>query len=172
MSEGSADSAATDTLTPIARTPRVGVRAAVVRKGRILMNHYEGDVFDLPGGGQEHGEAQADALVRECREEIGARVEPFGLACAFEVITDVAARSGARLENLFHQVNLVFWCDLAEGEEPGLGDVPDGRQIGVQWLPIDELDRYDVRPRELAAWLQSDPSIRPTWLGTIVGPGR
>ena len=167
----SAGASASDALTPISRTPRVGVRAAIVRGGAILMNRYAGEVHDLPGGGQEHGEAQIDALQRECREEIGAEIEVFGLACVFEVITDVAARSGRPID-LFHQVNLVFWCDLPEGQEPGLGAVPDGQQIGTAWLPIDELHLYDVRPPRLREWLQSDPSSRPTWLGTLVGPGR
>ena len=34
------------------------------------------------------------------------------------------------------------------------------------------LHQYDVRPARLREWLQSDPSSRPTWLGTLVGPGR
>lgn len=163
------DPAASD-ASPVVRAPRIGVRAAVVRDGRILANRYRGedgaDVFDLPGGGQEHGETQDEALVREVREETGARVQVYGVACLYEVITEVGMRTGEVIEP-FHQLNVVRWCGLPDGEEPGLGEVPDGNQLGIAWLPIDELDRWDLRPRELAQWLRDDPSSRPTWIGTI-----
>lgn len=156
--------------SPVHRPPRVGVRAAVVRDGAILMNHYrtaEGDVYDLPGGGQDHGETQDDALVRECLEETGARVRPYGLACAYELMTDRGLRTGAAIAP-FHQLNVVRWCGLERGEEPGLGTTPDAHQLGVAWLPVERLCEFDVRPREIAAWLMSDPSIRPTWIGTLI----
>lgn len=155
--------------SPVLVRPRIGVRAAVVRDGEILLNRYrgpDGDLFDLPGGGQEHGETQDDALVREVLEETGARVRPYGLACSYEVMLREAARTGSPIR-LFHQLNIVRWCGLEPGEEPSLGPAPDGRQIGVAWLPIAELDRHDVRPRELAQWLMGDPSVRPTWIGTL-----
>lgn len=155
--------------SPVLVRPRIGVRAAVVRDGEILLNRYrgpDGDLFDLPGGGQEHGETQDDALIREVLEETGARVRPYGLACTYEVMLREAARTGAPIR-LFHQLNIVRWCGLEPGEEPSLGPAPDGRQIGVAWLPIAELDRHDVRPRELAQWLMDDPSVRPTWIGTL-----
>lgn len=156
--------------SPVHRPPRVGVRAAVVRDGQILLNRYrtpEGtDLFDLPGGGQEHGETQDQAVIRECLEETGARVRPYGLACTYESMLRIAARSGTEID-LFHQLNIVRWCGLEPGEEPGLGTVPDGRQVGTAWVPISELGTIDMRPRELAQWLMSDSSARPTWLGTL-----
>lgn len=151
--------------------PRVGVRAAVVRDGAILMNRYRTpagkDLYDLPGGGQEHGETQDAAVIRECLEETGARVRVYGLACLYESMLQEAARLDGASMPLFHQLNVVRWCGLEPGEEPGAGIAPDGRQEGTAWLRIAELDRYDVRPRELAQWFQSDPSSRPVWLGTL-----
>lgn len=161
--------------SPVRRPPRLGVRAAVVRDGAILMNRYRGadgrEVHDLPGGGQDHGETQDEALVRECLEETGARVRPYGLAVMYESMVRRAARSGEELR-LFHQLNVVRWCGLEPGEEPTLGPAPDGDQLGVVWLPIAELDRHEVVPRELAAWLMSDPSARPTWIGTVTDQAR
>ena len=121
------------------RTPRVAVKALIVRNRQVLMNRYVHpaghEMFELPGGGQEHGEDQPTALIRECQEEIGARV------------------------------NVAYWCGLAEGEEPGEGTAPDGRQAGTAWLPLDRLGGYDVKPPALARWLESDPSDRPISLG-------
>lgn len=148
------------------QSPRSGVRAAIVREGQVLLNEYTGGVLDLPGGGQEHGEDLVSALRRECREEIGADVEVHTLAMVYEILADRALRSGDPIP-LFHQVNLVFWCGLAPGQEPRLGDAPDGDQVGCRWVPIAELDRHDVLPREVADWLMSDPSARRPWLGTV-----
>lgn len=152
----------------MSRSPRVGVKAFIVRDGHILMNHVVTDggqhLYGPPGGGQEHGEDQVRALRRECREEIGADVEVHHLACLYEYIADRRLRDGAPIP-LFHQVNLAYWCGLADGAEPGIGHEPDPNQVGCAWLPIDRLHEYAVRPVELIAWLQSDPGARPAAIG-------
>ncbi|MEV1293290.1 NUDIX domain-containing protein [Pseudonocardia sp. NPDC049635] len=61
-------------------TAAVVVGAAIVRDGRLLVaqRSYPAALagrWELPGGGVEPGESEADALVRECVEELGARVE-------------------------------------------------------------------------------------------------
>ncbi|WP_152354213.1 NUDIX domain-containing protein [Brachybacterium subflavum] len=151
--------------------PRVGVKALILRDGAILMNRSEvdgHDVFDLPGGGQEYGETQAEALVRECAEEIGARVRVHGVACVWEFLTEVG---GFRHEQipLSHQLNVGFWCGLEPGQEPRAeaSSGMDTWQVGTSWLPVERLDRFDVRPRAIADWLQADPSIRPVGLGPV-----
>ncbi|UEJ81749.1 NUDIX domain-containing protein [Brachybacterium halotolerans subsp. kimchii] len=151
--------------------PRVGVKALILRDGAILMNRSDVDgheVFDLPGGGQEYGETQAEALVRECAEEIGARVRVHGVACVWEFLTEIG---GFRREQipLSHQLNVGFWCGLEPGEEPRAEATTemDAWQVGTSWLPVDQLDRFDVRPRAIADWLQADPSIRPVGLGPV-----
>lgn len=151
--------------------PRVGVKALILRDGAILMNRSEvdgHDVFDLPGGGQEYGETQAEALARECAEEIGARVRVHGVACIWEFLTEVG---GFRREQipLSHQLNVGFWCGLEPGQEPRAeaSSGMDTWQVGTSWLPVDQLDRFDVRPRAIADWLQADPSIRPVGLGPV-----
>ena len=157
-------------LSP-ARTPRLGVKALIIHDGHVLMNHVVGpEGYTPPGGGQEHGEDQVSALIRECREEIGARIEVHQVACVFEVLTDRGFRDGAPMP-LFHQVNVAYWCGLAEGEEPGIGSDPDPGQVGSAWLPLERLADYEVRPVELARWLLADPSDRPVALG-VTGTGR
>jgi len=159
---------APQTPTSPVLTPRLGVKALIVHDAHVLMNHVVSvsgqDHYTPPGGGQEHGEDQVTALIRECYEEIGARVEVHQVASVFEVMTDRSFRDGAAVP-LFHQVNIAYWCGLAPGEAPGVGSDPDSGQVGSAWLPLDRLDRYDVRPVELARWLLADPSDRPLALG-------
>lgn len=149
-------------------SPRLGVKALIVDRGHVLMNHIvtpAGEhLYGPPGGGQEYGETQVDALIREGHEEIGAQLEVFQVACVYEVQLERRVHDGTPIPP-FHQVNIAYWCGLAEGAEPGLGIDPDPGQVGCQWLPIAELERYDLRPVELGRWLQSDPSSRPVGIG-------
>lgn len=66
----------------LGRAPVV-VGAAIVRDGRLLAARraYPPELagrWELPGGGVEPGEREADALCRECREELGTDVEVGG----------------------------------------------------------------------------------------------
>src|SRR5699024_4904696 len=126
------------------------------------------EMCELRGGGQEHGEDRPAALIRECREEIGALVEVHQMACMFELMADRSVRDGAPIRP-FHQVNVAYWCGLADGEEPGVGTDPDRLQSGTAWLPLDRLGEHDVQPPALARWLESDPSDRPLTLGVSRG---
>lgn len=150
------------------RGPRLAVKALIIHDRNVLMNRYVDptghEMFELPGGGQEHGEDQPTALARECREEIGARVEVHQVACLFEFMASRSVRDGSPIAP-FHQVNVAYWCGLAEGEEPGEGTDPDPGQAGSAWLPLDGLDAFDVQPPVLARWLESDPGDRPLSLG-------
>ncbi len=58
------------------------IAAAVVRDGELLLvsKHAAPEVFYLPGGKPDDGEAPLDCLAREVREELGAglsHAEPF-----------------------------------------------------------------------------------------------
>jgi 8-oxo-dGTP diphosphatase len=60
-------------------TERVVVGAAIVHDGRVLAACRSAPAelagrWEFPGGKVEDGEAEADALVRECREEMGIEV--------------------------------------------------------------------------------------------------
>ena len=57
---------------------RNSVKAIIIRDGKLLCNKNKDDrgvFYCVPGGGQEYQENLHDAVVRECYEEIGARIE-------------------------------------------------------------------------------------------------
>jgi mutator protein MutT len=60
------------------------VAGLLVRAGRVLLCHRSAgrqwfpDVWDLPGGHVERGEAPIKALARELQEELGIRIQQPG----------------------------------------------------------------------------------------------
>jgi 8-oxo-dGTP diphosphatase len=69
-------------MEPIPDDPgRRGAVAIALREGRMLVIRRSRQVvaplvYCFPGGGIENGESEEEALVRECREEIGATLKP------------------------------------------------------------------------------------------------
>jgi 8-oxo-dGTP diphosphatase len=88
--------------------------------------------WELPGGKVHPGEEQADALVRECREELGVTV-----VAGPRVGGDVAIGGGRVLR--------VWWARLVAGRPEPL------EHSQLRWLRHDELDEVE--------WLPSDTPV-------------
>jgi len=148
---------------------RVSAKAIVVESGRILLvlNHdAAGDWYCLPGGGQAHGEALADALKRECLEEIGCQIVVGRVLFVRDYIA--AHHEFAVQDAGAHQVEIMFECHLAPGSAPELGDDPDGMQTGVAWVEISALTRCRFYPRAVADILGAGiPTEGALYLGDV-----
>ena len=112
------------------------VAGLMARDGRVLITQRRADQalplqWEFPGGKVEPGEAPADALSRELREEIGVGVEV-----------------GRIWDVLFHAyptfdlVMLVYACRITGGE-PRAVEVAD-----VQWVKTAELPAWDILPAD------------------------
>lgn len=124
---------------------RVGVSAAIVRDGKILLVEFAdgfGPHFNLPGGGVEDGEGLHEALEREVREETCAIVRVDRLLCVWEY---EPRRENSRYGTQ-QKLGLVFECVLQPGSEPVLPDAADENQIGVRWVPLTDLADVPLLP--------------------------
>ncbi len=84
----------------------------------------------LPGGKQDPGETLAQCVVRECAEEIGAKVRVGPLLHVAELFQK---KDAGRL----HRLEFLFLCTVADGYDPKLGPAPDPSQIGTIWASLD-----------------------------------
>jgi ADP-ribose pyrophosphatase YjhB (NUDIX family) len=88
-------------------TPKVDVRAAVFKEGRVLLVKEPGEEgWSLPGGWADVGESPSEAAARETLEESGYRVRPVRLLAAYD-----RDRHG-HPPIPYHVYKLVFLCEI------------------------------------------------------------
>ena len=92
-------------------TPKVDVRAACFREGRVLLVRERSDGrWCLPGGWADVGERPAPAAEREVLEEAGF------VCAARKVIGVFDANRGGEPFSAFHAFKLIFQCEITSGQ--------------------------------------------------------
>lgn len=131
---------------------------------RVLLCHIApsvgaGDLWTLPGGGLDFGEAPARAVIRELEEETGYRGEVERLLDVTDRLFDEIDDHGSRL----HAIRILYAVRIVDGE---LRDEPDGSTDTCRWVGVREASR--MRLGELArralAGIEGPPPAVP-------GPG-
>ena len=137
-------------LLPVIRN---AARALIVRDDRILLlrkaGYADGERFALPGGGQDPGETLQQALLRECREEIGTQVRIHDLVH----VADYFKARDTDPPSTRHLVEFLFRCEVQDTYVPMNGEHPDKHQVEVVWVQLDVLPDMPLYPRSLAAFL-------------------
>ncbi|HZD57876.1 MAG TPA: NUDIX hydrolase N-terminal domain-containing protein [Anaerolineales bacterium] len=134
-------------------TPRVDVRGAVFRQGRLLLVRERADNgWTMPGGWADVGDVPSQAVEREVFEEAGFRVR----ACRVIGIYD-ANRTGP-LE-IFHAFKIVFLCDLIDGHARPSNETSEIAFFGQDEIP-GILSGERTKPRHIldAFAAQRDPN--------------
>ncbi|MET9274362.1 NUDIX domain-containing protein [Kribbella sp. NPDC003557] len=108
----------------------------------------------LPGGQVESGESPAEAARREVHEELGLLVK---IRAAVAVV-----QFGDSTQHYF--VADVIGGEFGTGDGPEFANPPDSERGSYRavWLPVTELVARDLRPRPIAAALETAPD--PWWL--------
>ena len=110
-------------------TPKVDVRAAVIKDGKILLVQESTDnCWAMPGGWADVGNLPSEVASRECKEESGYDVKPIKVVGVFD-----ANRSGRPLE-FFHAFKIIFLCELNGGEAK-----PSDETLDVQFFDFNDL---------------------------------
>jgi len=116
MAEGSGTTA--DTVLDLFRqevgylTPKVDVRGAAFREGRILMVREAGDGrWTLPGGWADVNQSAAECIVREIAEESGYASRVVKLAAVWDY-----SRQGHRPRHPASIYKIFFICELTGGD--------------------------------------------------------
>jgi 8-oxo-dGTP diphosphatase len=121
----------------------VGDPPRVLAAQRSYPPHLAG-LWELPGGKVHDAESDVDALVRECREELGVDVAPLQ-RLGGDVLIGPAA------------VLRVWWAGLVGGEPAAL------EHSALRWLSREEIHGLD--------WLPSDAPIVAALHDGWPGPG-
>lgn len=123
---------------------------AVIFEGRkllMLRKEYEDgtNVYTLPGGTQEPGEALSEAVVREVYEEVGAKVDVLDLVKVYEH----QRLSRTTPDVIKSKLEFAFLCRLTEAYVPHNGEAPDSHQVAVEWINLDVLGQHKHSPAAL-----------------------
>jgi ADP-ribose pyrophosphatase YjhB (NUDIX family) len=111
-------------------TPKVDVRAAVFREGRVLLVKEPGEGgWSLPGGWADVGESPSEAAARETLEESGYRVRPVKLLAAYD-----RDRHG-HPPIPYHVYKLVFLCEILDESPSSDVDTEGVGFFGEEQLP-------------------------------------
>jgi ADP-ribose pyrophosphatase YjhB (NUDIX family) len=137
-------------------TPKVDVRGAVFRDGKLLFVRERVDGgWTMPGGWADVGDVPSEAAEREVWEESGFRVE------ARKVVGVYDANRSQPLE-LFHAFKIVFLCDLLGGEATPSAETSEVAFFGRDELP-EALSGERTRARHIRdAFLAFEASGSPT----------
>lgn len=149
---------------------RTAARAIVISEGKLLVirnQGREGVFYVLPGGGQDLGERLDQTVVRECKEETGLSVTAGSLLCVREYIAK--NHEFAELQGDFHQVEALFFCRLNDHtqQDSTVPSVPDYLQVGVEWLPLHNLEEYRLYPQDLRQLIAGLDERHPAMYGYL-----
>ncbi len=111
-------------------TPKVDVRGAVIRNGKILLIQEKADgKWAMPGGWADLGNSPASVAEREVWEESGFRVK------AEKVVAVLDANRVEPFE-FYHAYKIIFLCELLGGEP----------RISHETLAVDFFDPDQLPP--------------------------
>ena len=146
---------------------RVSAKAVIIKDDKLLVMKHDAEEEEysiLPGGGQRNGEDLSSTVKRECLEEAGVRVEVGDVLFIRDYIEDNHEFAGRKPG--FHQVEIMFRCEILDDKEIGNGVSMDKWQVGIEWLPLDNLVQSSLYPSILNA-MRASSRVGKIYLGDV-----
>ena len=110
-------------------TPKIDVRGAVAREGKILLVQERADqLWCMPGGWADVGDLPSETVKREVLEESSFEVAPKKLIGVYD-----ANRGGIPL-HFYHAYKVIFLCEIFGGEAR-----PSSETLAVDFFGLDDL---------------------------------
>ena len=130
------------------------------------MRDERGFFHVLPGGGQQHGETLEQTVIRECREELGAEIQPLRLCYLREYIG--ANHDFSPRHRKFHKIEAVFVAELRSELSLDAATETDRRQVGIRWLPLASLREARFLPAALIPAIEAgETTFSNPYLGDL-----
>lgn len=153
---------------------RNSVKALIIEENKILftknLSNKEGDkgeiFYILPGGGQNNEETFCEALKRECKEELGARIKVDKIALVREYIGK--NHEFAEQDKKVHQIEFMFLCRLLSPVNLSLATNMDSEQFDIEWIELSELKEANIYPKVLKRVIDINGKIQsPVYIGDM-----
>jgi ADP-ribose pyrophosphatase YjhB (NUDIX family) len=117
-------------------TPKIDVRAAVIKDDKILLVQEKSDnLWAMPGGWADVGNIPSEVAIRETKEESGFDVKPRKIIGVYD-----ANRVGGQLE-FFHAFKIIFFCDVIGGMATTSDETIDVKYFSFEEIPPLSMNR-------------------------------
>jgi ADP-ribose pyrophosphatase YjhB (NUDIX family) len=124
------------------------VRAVIIKNSKVLLIKRikkESIYWVIPGGGVDKKETKKEALIRECKEELGIKIKTKGLLL----------KVSSRKPETEGQNEYFYLCSIVDGIL-GSGQGPEFQQYSsyvgkykIEWRNIKNLGKIDLKPKEI-----------------------
>ena len=134
---------------------KLNVRSSglIIHDNFILTHHnLESDHYALPGGRIEIGEDSVSTVKREFLEETGKEIEVKECAA---VVENYFTHKGQK----YHEILFAHLAEFKNEEDrkliTELENIEDNKDLKYEWIDIDKIDEYNVRPYVLKEIIKS-----------------
>ncbi len=129
--------------------------AIIVHDGKVLLHKNTADTYyALVGGRVQIGESSDDTVRREIKEEIGKDVEINGYVATVENFFEANGKN-------YHEIMFVHQAEFVNEKDRKIVETLKNiegnaeKTIQYEWIDIDKIDSYQVRPEVIKKVLKN-----------------